>query len=130
MIEQLTEDEKGSTARTVMAILDGWGLTAEQQMVMLSLPDNIPGRALRRYRDGTPFPENEKVNERIEHILAIAEALRTTYPHNASMSNIWIKRTNKHFVTRPPLIIMIEDGLNGLLHVRSHLDCTFDWFNA
>ena len=127
---KLTEEEKGSLAREVMTILDGWGLTAEQQLLMLSLPDNVPGRALRRYRDGSPFPENEKVSERIEHIMGIAEALRTTYPHNTSMSNLWIKRTNKHFTTRPPLVIVIEDGLNGLLRVRSHLDCTFDWFGA
>ena len=130
MNESLTEEEKGSLARAVMMILDSWGLNAAQQMLLLSLPDNIPSRVLRRYRDGTPFPENEIVNERIDHIIGISEALCTTYPHNVGMAYIWVKRTNKHFTTRPPIQIMVEDGLDGLLQIRSHLDCTFDWFNS
>ena len=85
---------------------------------------------LRRYRDDTPLPDTREVNERVEHIIGIADALRTSYPHNPSMGLVWMKQKNKRFKRRAPVIVMVEDGLDGIVAVRSHLDCSFDWFNS
>jgi len=35
--------------------------------------------------------------ERIEHLVGIADALRTSYPRNAYMSSIWMNRINHRF---------------------------------
>ncbi|HLO27512.1 MAG TPA: antitoxin Xre/MbcA/ParS toxin-binding domain-containing protein, partial [Anaerolineales bacterium] len=63
--------------------------------------------------------------ERIEHLVGIADALRTSYPRNAYMASIWMNRINHRFDNRTPLAAMLEDGLNGIIAVRTHLDCAY-----
>jgi hypothetical protein len=123
-------EERAALARGIMSILDKWGLSATEQVKLLNLPEKTPTRMLRRFRDDTPFPDIKQVNERLEHIIGIADALRTTYPHNPSMGLIWMKQKNKRFQRRAPVSVMVEDGLDGIIAVRSHLDCAFDWFNS
>ncbi|MCW9023448.1 MAG: MbcA/ParS/Xre antitoxin family protein [Gammaproteobacteria bacterium] len=130
MMKNLSENEKGTLSRSIMTILERWGLNTEQQMTILDLPEKTPTRALRKYRDGQPFPDDNNVYRRLEHIIGIADALRTSYPHNPGMGALWMKQKSKHFRERVPLKIMVEDGLDGLMRVRSHLDCAFDWFDA
>lgn len=128
--ESLNQEERAALARGIMSILDKWGLSASEQVTLLNLPEKTPTRMLRRYRDDTPFPDIREVNERIEHIIGIADALRTSYPHNPSMGLVWMKQRNKRFQRRAPVTVMVEDGLDGIVAVRSHLDCAFDWFNS
>jgi len=125
-----SHEERAALARGIMSILDKWGLSAVEQVKLLNLPEKTPTRMLRRYRDDTPFPDIKEVNERLEHIIGIADALRTTYPHNPSMGLIWMKQKNRRFHRRAPVSVMVEDGLDGIIEVRSHLDCAFDWFNS
>ena len=87
-------EERAALARGIMSILDKWGLSATEQVKLLNLPEKTPTRMLRRFRDDTPFPDIKEVNERLEHIIGIADALRTTYPHNPSMGLIWMKQKN------------------------------------
>ena len=126
----MSRNERTELTRAIMGILDGWGMTARQQMVLLCLPPKTPSRALRRYREDTPFPESGDVDVRLEHIVGIADALRTTYPHNNSMGSLWLRQKNKRFDERAPLAIMIEDGIPGIERIRAHLDCAYDWFNS
>lgn len=128
--KSLNQEERAALARGIMSILDKWGLSAGDQVRLLNLPDKTPTRMLRRYRDDTPLPDTREVNERVEHIIGIADALRTSYPHNPSMGLVWMKQKNKRFKRRAPVIVMVEDGLDGIVAVRSHLDCSFDWFNS
>lgn len=123
----MNHDECVSLTRTIMSILDGWGLNGESIMAVLAIPKGIPLRALRRYRENTPFPNDAGVYERIEHIIGIADALRTTYPHNPPMGVLWLQQSNKRFADCPPLQVIVENGLKGLLEVRQHLDCSYDW---
>ena len=128
--KSLNQEQRAALARGIMSILDKWGLSASDQVRLLNLPDKTPTRMLRRYRDDTPLPDTREVNERVEHIIGIADALRTSYPHNPSMGLVWMKQKNKRFKRRAPVIVMVEDGLDGIVAVRSHLDCSFDWFNS
>ncbi|HID49667.1 MAG TPA: DUF2384 domain-containing protein [Chromatiales bacterium] len=128
--QTMSQKDRAALARAIMAILDRWGLDAAQTVALLNLPEKTPTRMLRRYRDDTPFPDIREVNERLEHIIGIADALRTTYPHNPSMGLVWMRQKNKRFSRRAPVRVMVEDGLEGLVAVRSHLDCSFDWFNS
>ena len=124
------EEERAKLSRGVMNILDQWGLNAEQAVAILDLPEKTPTRMLRRYRDDTPFPDTKEVNDRIDHILGIADALRTSWPHNPSMGLIWMKQKNSRFDKRSPVSILVEDGLDGIVTIRCHLDCSYDWFNS
>ena len=126
----VSQKDRAALARGIMSILDKWGLCASDQASLLNLPDKTPTRMLRRYRDDTPLPDTKEVNERVEHIIGIADALRTSYPHNPSMGLVWMKQKNKRFQRRAPVSVMVEDGLDGIVAVRSHLDCAFDWFNS
>ena len=128
--KSVSQEDRAALARSIMSILDKWGLSASEQVRLLNLPDKTPTRMLRRYRDDTPLPDTKEVNERVEHIVGIADALRTSYPHNPSMGLVWMKQKNKRFQRRAPVSVMVEDGLDGIVAVRSHLDCSFDWFNS
>ena len=125
-----TVDPRTSFTRAIMILLDSWGLSAAQQVALLNLPEKTPTRKLRRYRDDTPLPDTQEVNERLEHIAGIADALRTSWPHNPAMGLIWMKQKNKRFNRRAPARVLVEDGLDGIVAVRSHLDCSYDWFNS
>ena len=126
MSEMNMEDQIALT-QAVMAILDSWGLSATAQMTILNLPKGTPGRALRKYREHTPFPEDAGVMQRLEQIVGIADALRTTYPHNPPMGTLWLQQSNSRFDNRAPLAVMIDHGLQGLVEVHMHLDCSYDW---
>ena len=111
----------------VVNMLDEWGIKASDQVNILALPDGTPTRMLRRYHDDTPLPDDPAVMQRVEHLLGIADALRTTFPRNANIGLLWLKQPCKRLRRRRPMDIMIEDGLSGLITVRTHLDCSFAW---
>lgn len=114
--------------RYIMGLLESWELNAEQQVDVLALPEGTRTRALRSFRDDTPLPNTDDVNKRIEHLLAIDEALHTTYPHSQKMGALWMRRGHRRFKQRTPADTIIEDGLQGLVSVRMHLDCS--WVSA
>jgi hypothetical protein len=124
---EMSESDCADLTRAIMAILDSWGLNGQAQMAVLNIPKGVPVRALRRYREGTAFPNEQQVYDRVEHIVGIADALRTSYPHNPAMGVVWLKQPNSRFQQRSPLQVIVEDGLEGLVAVRAHLDCSWDW---
>ena len=46
---------------------------------------------------------------------------------NESAGAMWMRRANNRFQDRAPVRAMIEDGINGIMAVRVHLDCSWDW---
>ena len=125
--KEMSHEECVELARSIMVILDGWGLNAKQLSELLALPKGTPTRALRRYREDTPFPNDATLYQRVEHIIGIAEALRTSYPHNPPMAALWMKQANKRFHGISPIRKIVTEGLEGLLEVRGHIDCSYDW---
>lgn len=124
---ELTQDDRVELGRMVTNMLDEWGIKASDQVNILALPDGTPTRMLRRYQDNTPLPNDPDVLKRVEHLMGIADALRTTFPRNARIGLLWLKQPCKRLRRRRPLDIMVEDGLSGLITVRTHLDCSFAW---
>lgn len=120
-------EERAMLARSTINLLDQWGIGSEDQIKILALPPETRIRALRRYRDNTPLPDDEGVMERAEFLLAIAEALRTTFPTNRHMGAQWMNRPHRRFRRRTPIATIIEDGMSGLMSVRAELDCTYSW---
>jgi len=110
-----------------MRLLDEWQIRGMDQLTLLALPDKVKSRQLRQYHEGTPFPDSSELDQRIEHLAGIADALRTTYPRNNMMGKFWLNQDNHRFNNRSPLSVMLNDGMEGLETVRAHLDCAWDW---
>jgi hypothetical protein len=123
----LTSEDRNHLGRMVVNMLDEWGIRASDQVNILALPHGTPTRMLRRYHDDTPLPDDPAVMQRVEHLLGIADALRTTFPRNSNIGLLWLKQPCRRLRRRRPMDIMIEDGLSGLITVRTHLDCSFAW---
>jgi hypothetical protein len=126
-LRELSNDDRVALSRLIVELLDRWRVEGDDQVAMLGLPADTAPRALRRYRENTPLPNSPEVNERIDHLLGIADALRTSNPCSATADVIWLHSVNHRFENRTPLEAMIRDGLGGLLAVRTHLDCAYDW---
>jgi hypothetical protein len=126
-MHDLTHDDRVQLAHLVVTLLDSWEVRAEDQVALLGLPPETSTLVLRGYYEREPLPAEAAINERVEHLLGIADALRTSYPHNAHMGAIWMNRRNSRFDNRAPLAVLLEDGLQGFFAIRTHLDCAYDW---
>ena len=128
-MQNMDEEGKIAFTREIIAMLDEWKASDSNQLVLLGLPDSTRVRQIRSYRQGSSIlPEDDaRVNEYIDHMLGIADALRTSNPCNSTASGMWMNRVNNRFKDRTPLNAMLEDGLIGIVAVRIHLDCAYDW---
>ena len=126
-MSEMSIEDQVSLTKGIMEILDGWGVPPAAIITLLALPEKTPTRAIRRYRENTPFPLTAEVEERIEHIIGITDALRTSYPHNPNMGAMWIRQRSKKLNDQIPLNIILEGGLDGVIEIRKHLDCSYDW---
>ena len=126
-MQNLTLEQKIEFTRRVIDMLDDWGLDDSQQVQILGLPEETRSRQIRKFRNETPFPEDANLMERIEHLVGIADALRTSYPTNAAGGSMWMNRRNSRFQDRTPLAAMLEDGMRSIVAIRIHLDCSYDW---
>ena len=79
----LTSEDRTQLGRMVVNLLDDWGVEASDQVNILALPDGTPGRKMQRYHEDTPLPDDPEVMKHVEHLMGIADALRTTFPRMA-----------------------------------------------
>jgi len=126
-VQSLNPEDRLQLARMIVNLLDEWGVEPAGQVLLLGLPEETKPRSMARYGRDLPLPEDAEVMERVEHLVGIADALRTTFPRNARMGTLWLNQRNNRFNDRVPLDVMLEDGLAGVIAVRAHLDCAFDW---
>ncbi len=114
--------------RTVVRLLEAWGLGSEQMSAALALPSSIGAATFYRYREGQEaFPDDETVLRRAQYMLRISDALRTTYPRNPEMAAHWIRRGHRRMGRRTPLDVILAGDEAGIIAVLSELDCTFSW---
>jgi len=118
---------RAELARVIMQVLDGWGLAPGQKARLLGLPESTRARALNRYLQGTPLPDDRATDQRLSHLLSIDRALHTVLPHNAALARLWITTPNPLFMDRTPLEVMLADGLLGMQHIVEHLNGTGEW---
>ena len=111
--------------RGTMNLFESWGLRTEEMMALLDLKGRA--RSFAKYRYNTPFPDEPGLMKRIEYLVRIDEALRTTYPTNPGMGKRWLRQRNHKFNRHSPLAMMMDDGERGLIYVLCRLDCTFAW---
>ena len=111
----------------VMSYLDGWEFTNDQIVTVLGLADEIKSRQLQNFREGTKvFSDSEKLMSRVEHIIGIADALRTQFPYSEQMRLLWFQKPHRRFGRKTPLQIMLDnESTDGLLKVRMEVDCNY-----
>ncbi len=122
-----SSDRRVLLTNRIMSMLDDWGTSGPQKIILLGLPEEMRTRKLERYRQDEPFPDNDIVNEHLEHLVGIADALRTSFPRNGEMSALWLHKPHKRFANDNPMDVMINKGLSGIIQVRAQLDCSFAW---
>ncbi len=123
----LTESQRMTATLKIMAAVDEWGLTGEQIIAVLDLPEGQRTRHLQKFRDDMPFPDVESTNARMASLLGIVDALRTSYPRNLKMGARWMNMPHRRFQKRTPVRTMLEDGETGIIAVLSELDCAYAW---
>ena len=110
----------------IIAMLESWKLPHEQIFALLAI-DGKP-RDLRKYRlQGKSLPWSPETAERAEHLLGVNAALLTANPKCDAIQSFWLRKPHRRFNNRPPLLVMLQDGLPGLVQVRVEVDCTYAW---
>lgn len=127
MSTRLSAEDRSNLSQVLMELFNAWDVGAAQQRVLLGL-EGEKADLLWQVHKGEEIPDDDDILARAEHLLAIHDCLRTAYPRSANMASHWLHQTSRHFVERPPLTVMLEDGVQGLKAVRGHLDCTQGWF--
>ena len=126
---EYSKDELKALTQGVMGYLDGWNLSAEQVLAVLGLTEIAKKRHLQSYRTGEKtFPESSDLMIRMDHIIGIADALRTTFPFSDKMRLMWLRKPHRRFKKNTPLaVIMADDTANGLMKVRIEVDCSYGY---
>ncbi|HMT92830.1 antitoxin Xre/MbcA/ParS toxin-binding domain-containing protein [uncultured Thiothrix sp.] len=105
-----------------------WELSPEHMALILGLPAEIKARHLSAYLRGErALPESLDLADRLDHILGISEALATTFPFSAQMRSVWLRRPHRRFQGRSPIVVMLEEGVEGLQKVRMDVDCAYSY---
>jgi len=124
-----SQAEMQSLSQGIMSILDDWNISVDQAFAVLGLTDAAKKRHIQGYRMGDrAFPETDELLIRIDHIIGISDALRTTFPFSEKMRLLWLRKPHRRFKKNTPLnIILTDDTPNGLLKVRMEVDCAYGY---
>ena len=118
---------RADLARTLLKILRNWGLTTEQQIKLLGLPEDTRSRAINKFAQGTPFPDDYESLMRANYLLPIQNAVDSLFPHNATAANYWMTTPSQYFANHTPLDIMLNEGIEGMKRVLNYLNGVEDW---
>ncbi len=122
-----SNEERQFLTQGVMTYLDSWEFSNEQIITVLGLEDEIKNRHLQAFRNGNQtFASSDKLMARVEHIIGIADALRTQFPYSEQMRLMWFKKPHRRFGRKTPLQVMLDNqSTDGLLKVRMEVDCNY-----
>ena len=107
-------------ARMVAELLDHWGLSPNDQALLLGLSTQSRS-TIARYRRGEPLADSVDLLARAGHLLGMHKALRILFPQDRDLAYRWVATPNRRFGAAP-LEIMKRQGYEGILAVRRYLD--------
>ena len=110
--------DRGALAKMVMALLEHWQLSTEDQAALLGIATNNRA-ALTRYRKGEAIGTSRDQYERVGHLLGIHKNLRLLFPQNRDLAYRWMSTRNKAFDNLTPVEVIKEWGFAGLLMVHA-----------
>ncbi|OQX00803.1 MAG: DUF2384 domain-containing protein [Thiothrix lacustris] len=127
-MQTFSAEEMNALTRAVINHMDEWKISAENMLTILGLDTQVIPRHLQQYRQGDKaFPQTPEMMDRIDHIVGIADALRTTFPFSSQMRVMWLSKPHRRFQRRDPLTVMLEEGVDGLMRVRIEVDCAYGY---
>lgn len=98
-------------------ISEHWGLTADQQVILLGSPAR--STYFKWKKEGGILPSDTL--ERISHIFSIYKCLNIMFPDPAR-ADAWIRRPNKYWNSQSALDRMLQGTMADLIDVRRYLD--------
>ncbi len=108
--------------RTLLEILSGWQLTAEEQRRLLGLPP-MSAREWRRLAAGqASLPDDPATLLRIHYLLSIYRALRSLFPHSSQSADLYVTTPLPALGGRRPLDLMLGDDERGMRTLLQHLE--------
>ena len=127
--DDYSQKELQSLTQGIMSILDSWNISVDQLFSVLGLTEAGKKRHIQGYRMGDrAFPKTDELLTRIDHIIGIADALRTTFPFSDKMRLLWLRKPHRRFKKNTPLnVILTDNSPNGLLKVRMEVDCAYGY---
>jgi len=123
----LNEQERGDLAMVAIKVMDSWGLEAEEQIILLGLPEKTRKRELNRYRHGSALPQEMAIIDRCRHILRIHHALELMFPLNPALSNAWVTDPGNRSFGKAPAAVMLDEGMEGIRRVCGILENEAEW---
>jgi antitoxin Xre/MbcA/ParS-like protein len=109
--------QERTALETFIKIAEAWGLTTEQQIVLLGSPAR--STFFKWKKEGGVLPGDTL--ERISHVFSIYKCLNILFPDPAR-ANQWIKRENKYWHGLSALDHMMTGKMADLIDVRRYLD--------
>lgn len=103
--------------RAFFRIAELWGLTTDQQIVLLGSPSR--STFFKWKKDGGEMSQDTE--ERISHLVSIYKSLQIIIPEPVN-SDTWLKRPNRFFDGRTALDKMLDGKLTDIYAVRSYVD--------
>lgn len=115
----------GPALRTFFNITRAWGLTPDQERVLLGSPSRS---TFFRWKAGEAGSIGADVLERISYVLGIYKALQILFPDPAQADG-WVARPNDAplFGGQPALARMLGGHVADLYVVRQYLDAQRGW---
>jgi Protein of unknown function (DUF2384) len=106
--------------KTFFRICERWGLTNDQQMILLGITNPS---TFYKWRSSPPETLGKDVLERISYILGIYKSLQILLPENQA-ADTWVKAPNKNplFGGKSALDRMLSGNVADLFVVRNYLD--------
>lgn len=109
-------------ARVLAALFAKWELPGDTQLALLGLSPESR-KLLTQYRRGErALPNTRDTLDRAGYLLGIHKGLRLLFPEDPALRYGWIKRRNALLGDRPPLDVMLADGLVGLARIARFVD--------
>lgn len=131
MIKTLKKEEMATNAKksavalkAFFGIAEKWGLTSDQQRILLG----VPRATFYRWKQRADVLLSADTLERISYILGIYKALRILLPTEKS-ANSWIHKPNTAFLFggKSALEKLLNGHVVDLADVRRYLDAQRGW---
>jgi hypothetical protein len=117
---KMRKQMSGPAIRAFFQIADAWSLSNRDQIALLGW---LSDATFFKYKSGSVGALSYDVLIRISLLLGIYKDLHILYPDDG-LADRWIHLPNSNplFGGQPALRLMIDDGIDGLYHVRRLLD--------
>jgi hypothetical protein len=115
---EIDRDAVEAGLRAVFRLFGLWGLSVEEQRVLLGRPSRA---TLYNWRAGRVRQVPHDTVRRISYLLGIHKALTILYD-DAALADAWVRRPNRAFGGQSALERMLAGDVADLAAVRAHLD--------